>query len=89
MVPGAEFGDNPVDHAGGVVEVVGVELDGESPAARVEKRLVPAASYAEVFRTVGFDEYEPWVCHVFEKFAGAVGRVVVDHNHVEIERGCL
>ena len=72
IVAGAELTDNPLDHSGGIVEVVGVELDGEASAAWVEQGLVPATAYSEVFRTLRLEQYEAGVSDIFKKLAGAV-----------------
>ena len=70
------------------VEVVAVQLDGKSSAAVVIDGDIPAAADAQVC-ALRDDMHEPLVVEAFQQFGGLVGRVVVHHDHIELETGFL
>ena len=70
------------------IKVVTVELYGKTSATRIVNGHVPAAAYAEV-GTPRDDMYQPLVRIAVEQLCGVVRRVVVNHNHVKLERSLL
>ena len=73
-----------------LVAVVAVELHGETAAGLIGDSEIPASSDAEI---VGFRNYMPDAGIVGgqfgQRFGGAVGGVIVDHDYVEREIGLL
>ena len=79
----AEFVNNFLQCIGTAVEVVAVQLDCKASAALIIYGKVPAAAYAQV-GALGYDMHQALIGpgKIREYLSGAVGGVVVNHNHV-------
>ena len=70
------------------VEVVAVELYGKAPATVVVDGCIPASSDAQV-SALGDDVDEALVVEALQELGGLVGRVVIDHDDIELKTGLL
>ena len=84
-----EFTDNRLQGIGSAIQVVAVQLHGKPSAGRMADGKVPASAYTQVF-PLGDEVDEVGVSGIFpDGFGGAVGRMVVYYQQVEVEVGLL
>ena len=63
------------------IEVVAIQLNGESSATIVVDGLVPASAYAQI-GALGYDVHQSLIVETLQQLGGAVGRVIIHHDDV-------